>query len=158
MVRRTTQPARRVLRGLRATGRGVRLRAHAGCGQGTLALQESPPLPHARLQPAQLLVGLVENVKLLRAPAPPDSQAPLQIFILKAAHNCVLCHHGSIRENPAERGSLRKPTGVPASSGWRSSPCTFSEDRAWLRGHLCSSAWHQPPASLSGSLACGQSF
>ena len=106
----------------------------------------------------RIYFSVVENVKLLHAPAPPDSQAPLQIFILKAAHNCVLCHHGSLRENPAERRGLRKPTGVPAWSGQRPSPCTFSEDRAWLRGHLCTPVWHQRRASLSGGLACRQSF
>lgn len=82
-----------------------------------LISQELPSLPHAILQPAQLLIGLVENVKLPGAPAPPDSQAPLQLFVLKAAHNCVLCHYGSIHKHPAEREGLRKPTGVPTWSG-----------------------------------------
>lgn len=61
-----------------------------------------PSLAHAGLQPSQLLVGLVENVKVSGTPAPPDSQAPFHVFILKAAHNCVLCYQSCIHQRPGE--------------------------------------------------------
>lgn len=61
-----------------------------------------PPLPHASFKPSQLFVGLVENVKVSGTPAPPDSQAPLGVFILKAAHNRILCYQSSIHQRPGE--------------------------------------------------------
>lgn len=64
--------------------------------------QALPPLPHASFKPSQLFVGLVENVKVSGTPAPPDSQAPLSVFILKAAHNHVLCYESSIHQRPGE--------------------------------------------------------
>lgn len=61
-----------------------------------------PSLAHAGLQPAQLFVGLVENVKVSGTPAPPDSQAPLRVFVLKAAHNRVLCYESCVHQRPGE--------------------------------------------------------
>lgn len=47
--------------------------------------------PHVGLQVAQLLIALVEDFQL-RAPGPPDTQAPLHVFLLKTTHDRVLCH------------------------------------------------------------------
>lgn len=129
-----------------AAGGGVRPLARLGQLRATVIPQELPSLPHASLQSAQLLVGLVENIKLPGAPAPPDSQAPLHVFILKAAHNCVLCYHGRIHEHPAERRGLRKLTGVPTLSGPGPLPRTFSG--ASLREALCSPGWYHQRALM----------
>lgn len=67
------------------------------------APQALPSFSHAGFKPSQLFVGLVENVKVSGTPAPPDSQAPLHVFILKAAHNCVLCYESSIHQRPGKR-------------------------------------------------------
>lgn len=54
--------------------------------------QQLPSFPHAGLRAAQLLIGLVEDFQLVAAPAPPDTQAPLHVFLTKATYNCVFCH------------------------------------------------------------------
>lgn len=54
--------------------------------------QQLPSFPHAGLHVAQLFVGLVEDFQLVATPAPPDTQAPLHIFLMKATYNCVFCH------------------------------------------------------------------
>lgn len=56
------------------------------------AAQRLPSFPQAGLQTAELLVRLVEDFELSAAPAPPDTQAPLHVFLMKATYNCVLCH------------------------------------------------------------------
>lgn len=54
--------------------------------------QQLPSFPHAGLRAAQLLIGLVEDFQFVAAPAPPDTQAPLHVFLTKATYNCVFCH------------------------------------------------------------------
>lgn len=72
--------------------------------------QALPPFSHAGFKPSQLFVGLVENVKVSGAPAPPDSQAPLHVFVLKAAHNCVLCYESSIHQRPGKGRTEQRRT------------------------------------------------
>lgn len=62
--------------------------------------QQLPSSPHAGLHAAQLLVGLVEDFQLAAAPAPPDTQAPLRVFLLEAAHNRVLRHQRRLLQSP----------------------------------------------------------
>lgn len=72
------------------------------------APQALPPFPHAGFEPSQLFVGLVEDVKVSGAPAPPDSQAPRRGFVLEAAHDCVLCYESSIHQRPAKGRTERR--------------------------------------------------
>lgn len=67
------------------------------------AAQQLPSFPHAGLQAAQLLIGLVEGFQLMAAPAPPDTQAPLHVFLAKAAYNCVLCQQCCLLQDPERK-------------------------------------------------------
>lgn len=71
--------------------------------QPAAAAQQLPSFPHAGLQAAQLFVGLEEDFQLVVAPAPPDTQAPLHVFLMKATHNCVLCHQCCLLQDPGRK-------------------------------------------------------
>lgn len=73
-----------------------------------VAAQQLPSFPHVGLEAAQLLVGLVEDFQLGAAPGPPDAQAPLHVFPLKAAHNRVLCHQRCFLQGPERKGEKRE--------------------------------------------------
>lgn len=81
----------------------ARPRHTAGILHLPTAAQQLPSFPHAGLQAAQLLIGLVEGFQLMAAPAPPDTQAPLHVFLAKAAYNCVLCQQCCLLQDPERK-------------------------------------------------------
>lgn len=67
-----------------------------------------PLLPHAGLQVAQLLVGLVEQFQLGIAPASPHTQAPLARFPLETTNHRVLGHQCCLLQDSEGTGEEKQ--------------------------------------------------
>lgn len=62
-----------------------------------------PSFPHVSLESTQFLVGLVEDLELMAAPASPDTQAPLHVWLQEATYDRVTRHQSCLLQGPSRK-------------------------------------------------------